>query len=110
MPANRKNAYYCEDCRGYIVTVDVDAGVTPMFLACRVLGEPTDTANTCKGTSKSMMYPDEPWPEHDGHGTPIPTEPTWEWYRPDGRETRELDSGSFEHVAKGGLLLRKKAE
>jgi hypothetical protein len=90
----RKNAYWCEDCRGYVVTLDVDKGVTPMFLACRVKGEPDDPANDCKGTMRSMMYPAPPWPKHDGFGSEIPTEPTWEWY---------------EHVRKGGLLLRRAA-
>lgn len=53
--AKKKNAYYCETCCGYIVVVHVDEGVTPMFLACRVLGDPTDPANTCKGRMRSMM-------------------------------------------------------
>lgn len=28
----RENAYWCSKCKGYTVTVDVDDGVTPMFL------------------------------------------------------------------------------
>jgi hypothetical protein len=110
MSTGRKNAYYCWDCQGYVVTIDRDEGVTPMFLACRVKGEPTDPANDCKGRSTSMMYPDEPWSEKDGYGNPIPTEPTWEWYSPDAAERKRLkrkDPGTFEHVQKGGLLLRK---
>lgn len=109
-PAHRpdkKNAYYCEACKGYVVTIDRDEGVTPMFLACRVLGEPTDPANTCKGQSHSLMYPTEPWPEKDGYGQPIPTEPTYEWYKPDDAEAVRLDAASFDHVSKGGLMLRK---
>lgn len=100
----RKNAYWCETCRGYVVTIDVDKGVTPMFLACRVKGDPSDPDNDCKGMSRSMMYPAEPWPEKDGYGNPIPTEPTWEWFKPatlDG-----LSEGVREHVEKGGLDLR----
>lgn len=103
----RKNAYHCESCGGYIVTVDRDDGVTPMFLACRVKGDPKDPRNDCKGTSKSMMYPAEPWPEKDGYGHAIPTEPTWEWYAPRTDEANAPDRATFEHVQKGGLLLRK---
>jgi hypothetical protein len=105
--AERKNAYYCEACGGYVVTIDRDEGVTPMFLACRVKGEPTDPRNDCKGTSRSMMYPAEPWPEKDGFGQPIPTEPTWEWYMPSTDEANALDRDVFEHVQKGGLLFRR---
>lgn len=105
--ALRKNAYWCEDCHGYIVTVDIDEGVTPMFLACRVKGEPNAPGNDCKGTSRSMMYPAEPWPEKDGFGHPIPTEPTWEWYAPGLDEANALSRDAFEHVQKGGLLLRR---
>lgn len=109
MPSHseRKNAYYCDECGGYIVTVDRDKGVTPMFLACRVKGEPTDPRNDCKGTSRSMMYPPtETWPsDHPAlmNGAP----PTWEWYSPSDVERRTLDVGTLEHVEKGGLLLRK---
>jgi hypothetical protein len=113
---NKKNAYFCDTCLHYIVTIDVDEGVTPMFLACRYLGEPTDPRNTCKGQSHSMMYPDEPWPTHDPAGRPIPTTPTWEWYKPDRAEMKRLlkkarqgstsAAGTVDHVDKGGLLLR----
>lgn len=109
-PARRpekKNAYYCETCKGYIVTIDRDEGVTPMFLACRVLGEPNDPANTCDGRSVSVMYPAEPWPAEDGYGNPIPTEPTWEWYRPTRAEMEKMDALMLDHVNKGGLELRK---
>jgi hypothetical protein len=94
----KKNAYYCEDCKGYIVTIDRDEGVTPMFLACR-------TGRSCKGSMRSMMYPDEPWPAVDGFGNPIPTEPTWEWYRPDSNKVRKMSRDMKEHIAKGGLDL-----
>lgn len=106
-PKNRKNAYWCPDCHGYVVTIDLDEGVTPMFLACRVKGEPGSPENDCKGRMHSMMYPDEPWPEVDGHLTPIPTEPTWEWYKPTLKWARRKGPDVFEHVRKGGLMLRK---
>lgn len=101
------NAYYCDSCGGYIVTEDIDEGVTPMFLACRVLGDPSDPANTCKGQSRSMMYPKRPWPEKDGNGTPIPTEPAWEWFRPEN--LNGLTSGMCDHVKRGGLILRQRS-
>lgn len=106
-----KNAYWCPECHGYVVTVDVDEGVTPMFLACRVKGDPRDQANDCKGQMQSMMYPVEPWPERDGFDTPIPTEPTWEWYAPGSTERKRLrrdEPGVYEHVERGGLLLRQR--
>lgn len=101
-----KNAYWCERCRGYVVTVDVDEGVTPMFLACRVKGEPRAPGNDCTGTMRSMMYPDEPWPTEDGHGTPIPTEPAYEWFRPTLQWARRQGADTLLHVKNGGLILR----
>ncbi len=110
-PDNRKNAYWCPQCEGYIVTIDLQEGVTPMFLACRVKGEPSDPGNDCRGQMRSMMYPDLPWPAEDGYGNPIPTEPTYQWYRPDlserNRILRANDGSTWEHLRKGGLLLRK---
>jgi hypothetical protein len=102
----RLNAYWCDDCRHYIVTRDVHKGVTPMFLACRFLGDPRDPANTCKGTMRSMMYPPlESWPEHPDLGGP-----SWEWFKPTVRQVRRMrrrgDLAGVEHVEKGGLLLR----
>lgn len=104
MSKNRKNAYWCADCHGYIVTIDVDEGVTPFMLACRVKGEPP---NDCGGMMRSMFYPEEPWPAEDGYGHPIPTEPTWEWYEPSLAWARRQGDGMLDHVKKGGLALRK---
>lgn len=106
---NQKNAYWCESCGGYIVTIDVDDGVTPMFLSCRVMGD-IGPENTCHGKMRSMMYPDEPWPVEDPAGIPIPTIPTWEWYMPDPKEVKRLKRKNrelYEHIHKGGLVLRK---
>lgn len=98
MSQGEKNVYVCERCSHYTVTIDVDEGVTPMFLACRADGE---LEPTCGGTGQSLMYPPEPWP--DG----VPTTPQFEWYRPSQKELVELGWGEIEHVNKGGLLLRK---
>lgn len=111
------NAYFCVVCEGYIVTIDVALGVTPMFLNCHVLGKPGSPGNTCPGLSRSMMYPDPPWPEKDNCGTPIPTEPTWEWYRPSNADIHPLIDAlarnypphpkSPEHVE--ALMLRRRS-
>lgn len=110
----RLNAYWCESCNGYIVTIDIDEGVTPMFLACRVKGDPADPGNDCRGRMHSMMYPALPWPATDGFNTAIPTVPTWEWYKPDAQEMKRYrrrgDAETIEHVRKGGLLLRRRGD
>lgn len=107
MRAGDKNAYWCPECHGYTVTIDVDDGVTPMFLACRAKGEPTAADNDCTGTAQSMMYPREPWPGEDGYGNEIPTEPAWEWYAPRSTDAVRFGADIAEHVRKGGLLLRR---
>lgn len=45
----KKNIYVCEKCQGHVVTVDVDAGVTPFMLGCKA-------TDGCKGMMKSSMY------------------------------------------------------
>lgn len=94
------NAYYCPDCQSYVVVIHRDEGVTPMFLACRAKGEPTDPANDCKGMSTSLGYPAaETWP--------IPRTPTWEWYKPDAEQIAEMDEAGRDHIERGGLDIRK---
>lgn len=88
----RTNAYVCDQCGRYTVTIDRDEGVTPMFLACRATPE-------CTGRAVSLGYPEGTVPDHIGA-------PAFEWYRPAERELRDLDAATFEHVARGGLLLR----
>lgn len=104
--SGEKNAYYCEVCRGYIVTVNLDDGVTPSGLACRVKGEPGVEGNDCDGRMTSLFYPEQPWPEKDGYNTPIPTEPTHEWYKPGPDEYHKASAEMKQHVDKGGLQLR----
>lgn len=90
----RINAYDCEDCHGYTVTRDVDAGVTPMFLACRA-------TEGCTGRAVSLCYPSGPVPDW------LP-EVEWEWYRPFANDPEVKDHpGMKQHVAQGGLALRK---
>lgn len=109
MSAGEKNAYYCETCGGYIVTIDIDDGVTPFMLACRVKGEPRSEGNDCNGMMESMFYPKPPWPARDGYGHEIPTEPSYEWYTPTGAELKRMrrrERDLYEHVRQGGLVLR----
>lgn len=100
MSEQKRNAYYCEECKLYIVTIDADKGVTPMFLRCRA-------TEGCTGTMHSMMYPADPWPPIDGHGVEIPTEPTYEWFKPTLKQARRHGVGMMDHVRRGGLELRK---
>lgn len=116
----KRNAYVCDDCGRFIVTVDRHEGVTPMFLACRALGEPNTPMNPCKGRSVSSMYrldmlhgrllnmkgPEAGFRQRlelISNGWP---EPTWEWYRPSRAAARRESPAVREHVDKGGLLLR----
>lgn len=93
----RLNVYACTpsigvverpSCGYWIVTVDRDAGVTPMFVKCGHCGE----------TATSRMY-------KVGDGL----EPTHEWFRPASAD--ELPDGYTvggvaSHLENGGLLLR----
>lgn len=75
-------------CGYWIVTIDREAGVTPMFVKC----------GHCGGTASSRMYKVGPG-----------LEPTHEWFRPssavDLPEDRTL-KGVEDHLRHGGLLLR----
>jgi hypothetical protein len=89
----RENPYTCQDCGGITNTAHVDDGVTPFMLDCRA-------TPGCKGWAHSAGYPKGPRPPH------IPA-PTWEWYRPDAKEAAKLSPGMADHVAQGGLLIRR---
>lgn len=104
MNEQRLNAYYCDTCRRYVVTVDRDEGATPMFLACRADGDPTDEGFTgCTGLSQSMGYPAlNVWP--------IDPTPTWEWYKPGAAEHVTFGESMREHLNAGGLALRQIAQ
>lgn len=93
---NQKNVYTCAECRGQIVTIDVDDGTTPMQIECKA-------TPGCTGGMFSSWYqvaPDAP-------------APSFEWYRPSAEETRQEERrvpGTAEHVRLGGLLLRPRKE
>jgi hypothetical protein len=68
-----------------------------MFLNCHV-------TMGCEGIARSLMYP----PAAETAALPPPA---WEWYKPGEREQRRLrrtDSATFDHVRRGGLLLRER--
>lgn len=90
MEKDRRNIYTCDECFGQIVTLDVDEGVTPMFLRCRATPK-------CEGNMSSAMYPKR---------LPIKYKPTYEWYKPTGKAFKKLNSGMKDHVERGGLDLR----
>lgn len=91
---HRMNAYRCPDCGRVLLTVDVNEGVTPMFLACR-------KTPGCRGMSVSSGYPDTPPPTSLG-------EPTHEWYRPSQQEFDAMEPAQQHHVLQGGLVLRER--
>ena len=92
----RENVYTCPECSGYTVTIDVDEGVTPMFLNCRA------TAG-CKGMAHSAMYP-------EGQRPPWIPAPTFEWFKPVGEDYEKLSAAMKDHVDSDGLDLRPRAE
>lgn len=87
----RKNIYRCPDCGGETITIDVDDGTTPMFLACRASGD----IGQCRGRAVSSMYEVDP-----------DVEPKWEWYRPSLTNAWRKGPEVLDHVERGGLLLR----
>lgn len=84
------NGYRCKTCGQITTTVHVDQGVTPMFLACRA-------TEGCDGTAVSFGY--------QAPADRLPA-PSFEWYRPTGRELARMSAAMVDHVAQGGLVLR----
>ena len=89
----KKNLYVCVNCGQRIITVDRDEGVTPFMIGCREGG------GLCPGSAYSTFY------TVDQSVTP-----THEWYRPDAAEAKKLGRLWRDHLAGGGLKLRKIAE
>lgn len=86
---DEKNIYQCDACRGVIVTVDRDEGVTPFMIDCRA-------TEGCGGVMKSHFYRCDQTYRAE-----------FEWYRPGRLERLFLNRRTKEHVKMGGLLLRK---
>jgi len=88
---NRVNCYVCEnnDCKHITKTIDIDAGVTPMFFECE----------KCGGRNTSTHYRDI-----------VPMQrPTIEWYRPRLNKLLKMKNKALvEHILRGGLNFRKK--
>ncbi len=87
----KKNIYVCESCKGHIVTVDRDAGVTPFLIRC-------EASAGCGGRMKSSLYRVFDQSMRASH----------EWYRPAAPQV--LTGNTLDHVMHGGLLLRKAIE
>ena len=85
----RYNVYACESGH-HNLSMDVDEGVTPMFLTCRVDG--------CGARSSSMMYPKGEPPTHL-----FPVRIIWR-RATNGELKRERREGG-EHYRLGGLAL-----
>lgn len=101
----RLNAYKCNRCHSYTVTIDLHVGTTPATLRCRANGLQPHEQGACTGTARSAFYPRLPWPSN----APAPL-PTWEWYTPSGtlaEQMRRRGGPEWEHVERGGLLLRR---
>lgn len=94
MPAGSEN-YTCGTCKQRILTVHVDTGVTPMFLACRA-------TPGCKGNMASMMYAAPPAELLHTFGMV----PVFEWYMPSVKKQKKMSLSTQNHCNRGGLLLR----
>lgn len=91
--AGKHNGYRCMTCGHLTVTVNRVDGVTPMFIMCQA-------GTACTGRMGSLMY-------RLPLGAPSPSH---EWYRPWGGELKRLrrhHPAMFDHVGRGGLLIRK---
>lgn len=86
---SRRNSYICKTCGGVYVTVDIDPGVTPMFMRCYA-------TEGCEGEAHSTMY----------SGAPA-IDPTLEWYRPE--TTKGQNPAMVDHLRQGGLVHRAAA-
>lgn len=85
---NRTNCYTCH-CGHVMKTIDINYGVTPMFMACE----------HCGGQSVSSFY-------KDIHPDLAPTH---EWFVPTLQEIKKYrrNLGMLDHIFNGGLEIRK---
>jgi transcription elongation factor Elf1 len=88
---NRVNCYRCS-CGQITKTIDIDAGVTPIFFGCE----------NCGLQATSSMYKD----------IAPNLKPTIEWYRPKLHEVIKMRSKPhlLEHILRGGLDHRKRGQ
>lgn len=88
------NAWHCPKCGRNTVCIDVDPGVTPVFLKCR-------KTEGCDGMAVSAGYPNSEPPER------ITKQLEWEWALPTPEQYKELDEEMKKHIDEGGLMLQK---
>lgn len=95
---DRVNAYHCDTCDQVVITIDKHPGVTPAFVSHGMLGA------ECEGNTTSAWYRvRQEWAIYATH----------EWYRPSKDELANLGGttgplvAEREHVAAGGLMLRR---
>lgn len=81
---HKLNAYECQECASYIVTIDREIGITPFMVKC----------GNCEAMALSKMY-----------RVSEALTPTHEWYRPETIDG--LARWSIKHVEQGGLMLRR---
>lgn len=86
------NIYTCNTCRAFIVTRDLDTGVTPFMTGCRQEG--------CQGWMQSSFY----------RVYDQAMRASLVWARPKAIIADLLKPHVLEHVLKGGLLLREPTE
>lgn len=89
----KENGYRCETCKKTLVTINSDAGTTPVAIRCY-------STDGCKGVSITMGYPPLKL-KPPGLGAP-----THEWYRPE-QINDESEDEEVDHLMHGGLLLRE---
>jgi len=99
----KRNAYFCKECRKVTITVDIDEGVTPAFIEC---------PHCKKGFASSFMYqiPGCMYFGEFKNGQMTLLTADYEWYKPSEKETLLLSKAEAEHVFKGGLLMRKRTK
>jgi len=96
----KRNAYICQKCRHLTLTVHIDEGMTPAFIACE--------KPLCDGMAVSFFYRIPPPLQFTGpQGSLAPSK---EWYRPSKIEMNMLAPRSREHIENGGLLLRDRTQ
>jgi hypothetical protein len=100
MELERRNAYFCKGCRKVTITVDIDEGVTPMFIQCPY----------CKEMANSFMYQVPGCMRFDFSKGISVLPADYEWYKPNEKETLMLSKSEADHVFKGGLLMRKRTD
>lgn len=92
----RYNMYLCE-VQHRILSVDIDTGVTPMFITCRL--RRNKTSPICGARAVSQMYPPGPPPEYL-----FPVNVVWR--KPTKSELKQARRDNMlDHFTQGGLQM-----